>query len=193
MKTWLQLVSIFLLAMSAEAAPPPLIEFTGNDLRIRNIGNSEAASAVASISLAKSPSTVVLFLSAKCPCSMSHMEEVRTLAKDFPNVQFVAINSNKDETLEMGRNYFSQADLTFPVVRDENLKYADQLKAVKTPHAFILNRSGNILYQGGVSDSAKFPNATRKFLREALTDLSKDQEIRTPLARALGCSIFRGE
>lgn len=164
------------------------LEFSGIDLRQAAETNSPV-----SVSTKDSEHLVVLFLSAKCPCSMSHMDEIRNLAKDFPETKFLAINSNKDESREMGIAYFSKADLAFPVLRDENLKYADLLKAVKTPHAFILDKYGQIVYQGGVSDSAKFPNAKKRFLREALTEVKMKKPVSKPIARALGCAIARSE
>jgi hypothetical protein len=164
------------------------LEFSGIDLRQTAETNS-----LLSVSTKDSDHLVVLFLSAKCPCSMSHMDEIRSLAKDFPETKFLAINSNKDESREMGTAYFSKADLSFPVLRDEQLKYADLLKAVKTPHAFVLDKSGQIIFQGGVSDSAKFPNAKQRFLREALTEVKMKKSVSKPIARALGCAIARSE
>lgn len=172
----------------ASGATPAALEFSGDDLRQISSG-----SAPVKISTIDSENLVVLFLSAKCPCSISHMEEIKSLPKDFPDFKFVAINSNKNEPREMGANFFSKAELSFPVLRDESLRYADLLKASKTPHAFVLARNGEILYQGGVSDSAKFPNAKRRFLREALADIKSKRPIKTPIARALGCAIARSE
>lgn len=173
---------------TAAASASASLEFSGFDLRQTGETNS-----ILNVSTKDSEHLVVLFLSAKCPCSMSHMDEIRNLAKDFPETKFLAINSNKDESREMGTAYFSKADLAFPVLRDDNLKYADLLKAVKTPHAFVLDKSGQIIFQGGVSDSAKFPNAKRKFLREALTEVKAKKSISQPVARALGCAIARSE
>lgn len=138
----------------------------------------------------KSP-TLLVFLSSKCPCSMSHVGELQTLAKEFPDVQFVGVNSNTDESLESAHAYFKSLNFNFPILRDEGLKLADRFRASKTPHAFLQGPDGKVLYQGGVSNSSKFPQADRKFLREALEDLKAGKKIRTPEARALGCAITR--
>ncbi|MBN8540178.1 MAG: redoxin family protein [Deltaproteobacteria bacterium] len=186
------LLTFFVCSVSglnlANSSKATALEFTGQDLR-----QSNPESTAIKISTGDSEHIVVLFLSAKCPCSISHMQEIKSLAADFPDFKFVAINSNKNEPSEVGSGFFSNLELSFPVLRDENLKYADLLKAVKTPHAFVLDKNGEILYQGGVSDSAKFPNAKRLFLREALTDLKSKKSIKTPIARALGCAIARSE
>ena len=141
----------------------------------------------------KSRGTVVVFVSSKCPCSMSHVTELKALAADFPEFRFVGVNSNGDETLDASRTYFESLGLTFPILRDVNSTLADEFKAVKTPHAYILDKDGKRLFQGGVSNSAMFPRADRKYLREALDDIKNGQVVRTPLARALGCAITRGD
>ncbi len=139
----------------------------------------------------KFKATVIVFVSSKCPCSMSHIVELKSLQSDFPEFRFIGINSNGDETTEAARTYFEAQELRFPILRDLKFQIADEFKAVKTPHAFILDNAGKRLFQGGVSNSAMFSRADRKYLREALEDLKGDVAVRTPLARALGCAITR--
>jgi len=136
---------------------------------------------------------VVVFLSAKCPCSNSHNIELRDLAQSYKEFNFVAVHSNVDEGKELSKPYFEKAALPFPVIEDENSQIADKLRALKTPHAFIFSPSGDVLYQGGVSNSKDCAKADRKFLREALEDLHAGKPVRTPEGRTLGCSISRGE
>lgn len=135
----------------------------------------------------------VVFLSAKCPCSNSHIPEIKSLAQDFPEVSFVAVHSNQDESDTMAKTYFSQLKFSFAVIQDEKAKLADQFQALKTPHAFLLSKEGLILYQGGISNSKDCKNSDRLFLREALEDLKANQKIRTPEGRTLGCAITRGD
>ncbi len=134
---------------------------------------------------------VVVFLSAVCPCSNSHIQELTTLSRDFPEFTFLGVHSNTDETKEQTQAYFKEAKLPFPVIQDNGARIADELKAYKTPHAFIVKSDGEVLYQGGVSSSRNFENADRKFLREALDDLQKGRAVKTPEGRTLGCVISR--
>ncbi len=141
----------------------------------------------------KSEGTVVVFLSATCPCSNSHVEELKSLAQEYPQFSFVAVHSNLDEELASSKEYFNKVQLGFPVLQDDNAKIADEFKALKTPHAFVLSPEGKMLYQGGVSSSRDIKKADRKFLREALSDLKQHQAVKTPEGRTLGCTISRGE
>lgn len=135
---------------------------------------------------------VVVFLSAVCPCSNSHLEELSALAKENPEFTFVGVHSNVDESIEKSKTYFEKAKLPFVVLQDEKAKLADQFKALKTPHAFVVTAEGTV-YRGGVSSSKQFDQADRKYLREALEDLREGRPVRTPEGRTLGCVISRGE
>ncbi len=135
---------------------------------------------------------VLVFLSAKCPCSNSHVGNLQEMAKEFSDFNFVGAHANTNESAELTREYFKTVNLGFPVIRDSKAKLADLYRASKTPHAFVINPEGQILYRGGVTDSKDCARSDRNFLREALVDLKADRKIRTPEARTLGCAISRG-
>ena len=143
------------------------------------------------IAAEKNRPLVVVFLSARCPCSHSHLDELRTLAQEFSSFKFVAVHSNSDEDERMAKDYFQTNPLPFPAIKDVKAALANKFKANKTPHAFVVNENGDIEYQGGVSSSERFQKAERKYLREALTDLVENKLVRTPHARTLGCAIGR--
>ncbi|MFZ4404343.1 MAG: redoxin domain-containing protein [Pseudobdellovibrionaceae bacterium] len=134
---------------------------------------------------------VVIFLSAKCPCSDSHVSELKSLAKDYPGFAFVGVHSNADEDSALSKAYFSKAQLPFPVLKDDQAAIADRYKALKTPHVFVVKADGQLLYQGGVSDSHRFEKSSRNYLREALRDIQAGQKVKASEERALGCSIAR--
>jgi len=135
--------------------------------------------------------SILVFLSASCPCSDSHIVELKDLATQFPEFSFVAVHSNTDESREVSLPYFEKVALPFPVISDHDQKLANQFRAYKTPHAFLTLPDGRIAYQGGLSDSKDCSKSDRKYLREALIDLKEGRKIRTPNARTLGCTIAR--
>jgi hypothetical protein len=142
----------------------------------------------------KTRSTVVVFLSATCPCSDSHIVEIKALHQDFPEFDFVGIHSNSNEKKLPTQTYFQNLKLPFSVIRDREAQIADLFKASKTPHAFVISATGQILYRGGVSSSSRFHDKVeRKFLREALEDLKAARPVRVAEGRTLGCAISRGE
>jgi hypothetical protein len=164
----------------AATGNPPLVK--GEDL---------LAGKEISITAQNKKGLVLIFLSAKCPCSHSHLQELTDLAKEFPSFAFVGIHSNLDEGKNLSLPYFQNAKLPFPILEDQATKLADEYKALKTPHAFVVSASGELLYQGGVSDSKRLLSAEHKYLREALEDVMKGSVVRTKEGRTLGCVIER--
>lgn len=136
---------------------------------------------------------VIVFLSAKCPCSDSHLTELKSLHKDYPDFSFVGVNANNDETLDIAYEYFKRVGIEFPIIKDKNAEIADRYKAFKTPHAFIVNNDGKIVYQGGVSSSRQFATADHKYLRDAVMNIHQGKPVAVPESRTLGCIISRGE
>ncbi len=136
--------------------------------------------------------TVVVFLSAKCPCSASHEKVIQDLSQKYSphGFEFIAVHSNQNESMEMARDHFQSAGLTFPILEDRGAKIADELKALKTPHAFILQKD-KVVYEGGVDDSADSAEAKTPYLANALAELKENKPITVAKARALGCQIKR--
>lgn len=84
---------------------------------------------------------VVVFLSAKCPCSNSHVSELNALADSFPEFKFVAIHSNSNEDETSAKTYFESRKLSFTVIEDSKAGLADRFKALKTPLENCIRRS----------------------------------------------------
>lgn len=139
----------------------------------------------------KQHSYVVIFLSSTCPCSNSHINHLKELQTQFPQFYFLGVHSNKDEALDNVIAYFKTASLNFPIIQDQNNKLLDSFKALRTPHAFVMNKEGAILFKGGVSDSSLSEKATTFYLKDALTDLSNGHKVKVSQSRVLGCEITR--
>ena len=136
--------------------------------------------------------TVVIFLSAKCPCSNSHLGIVKNLAAEFKEYNFVAVHANSDETADQARGYFKNADLGIPVIEDSRSILANEYKANRTPDAFLIAANGKILFAGGVTNSHEGGSAEKQYLRDALLDARAGREVKVAKARTLGCAISRG-
>lgn len=134
---------------------------------------------------------VVVFLSSTCPCSNSHIKELISLSEKFKDLTFLAVHSNADESVDEAKEYFKQAKLPFDVLRDENSKIANLLSASKTPHAFLISPKGDILYNGGVTDSSDGRLAKEFYLRKAIEDFLLGKKVNHAKTRTLGCVISR--
>lgn len=168
-----------LIAYTAQALTPPE---KGLDLK---------SNTPVTLSTAKGRPTVVVFLSSKCPCSLSHEKHLGELKEKFADVQFIGIHSNSNESVEDSAKHFKESPISFPVLQDQKSKWADEWKALKTPHAFLIDADGKIVYKGGVSSSPVFANATQFYLSDALTALKDHKPIPIAEGRTLGCFIER--
>jgi alkyl hydroperoxide reductase subunit AhpC len=141
---------------------------------------------------AKAKATVVVFMSAKCPCSASHELVLKELSKEYTpkGFEFVGVHANQDEKFATTQSHFKASQFAFSVVEDKNAKIANELKALKTPHVFIIQKD-KIVFKGGVDDSADAAEAEKHYLRTALEELAADKPVTLAKARALGCVIKR--
>ena len=137
--------------------------------------------------------TVIVFLSATCPCSRSHEPILAEMAARYQSqgVLFFAVHANTNEPLVMTQAHFRESKLGFSVLEDTDARLADVLGALKTPHAFVIDPKGKILYHGGIDDSQAAEGAKKKYLDEVLTALLDKRELPYEVTRTLGCVIQR--
>ena len=139
------------------------------------------------------PATVVLFLATQCPIATDYAERIVALVKTYEakNVQFIGINSNKQEKIEEISAYSEEHGFEFPVLKDPENKIADYFGARRTPEVFLLDAERILRYAGAIDNSPKEP--TKHYLQDAL-DLviaGKDIPKTSKKTRAVGCTIKR--
>lgn len=134
---------------------------------------------------------VIMFLSKECPCSKGNLDYLKDLSRKFPDYSFLGVHSKKGSRNEEILNYLQDKSVPFDVLNDNDLKIADEFKALKTPHVFIVNTNGEIVYNGGVTNTTFPTNAKEHFLKDALEEWQNKKSIRHPETRTLGCFIVR--
>lgn len=134
---------------------------------------------------------VIIFLSSLCPCSNSHVEYLKKLYAENPEFEFIGIHSNADEKSDVAKEYFKAANFPFPVLKDTHSKWANEFKANRTPHSFVVDQKGDIIYEGGVTSSSNPANAENFYLKDALSAVKMGQKIELTKTRVLGCEIAR--
>lgn len=166
-------------------APIPFFQLKGQDVLTHKM-------TLVDWSVGSPRTTVVVFLSSKCPCSMAHEEILNRLSTQYKGkgFDFVGVHSNSDESLEELKDHLKRRGLSFPVLHDPRSEWADRFGALKTPHVFVL-RLGQILYEGGVDDSQFPQNAKRHYLAEVLDAVHRGIPLETTQTRTLGCRIRR--
>lgn len=134
---------------------------------------------------------VLVFLSRTCPCTQQNIPYLNKLVKEFPEVEFIGLHSKKGASLQEIKEVVEIYKPDFPVIDDNNLIIANLLKANRTPQAFILSESNEVLYNGGVTDRTNPTNASKTYLKNALAEVIAHKEITEKETRSLGCVIIR--
>jgi peroxiredoxin len=144
--------------------------------------------------VAGAPWTVVVFVSATCPCLDAHLERLRELAATYGprGIQFVAIESEVGTTRESARAEAKALGLPFPLLIDEGAKLASALDAEYATYSVVVDRSGRVVYRGGIdSDKRKLHADATPYVRDALDDVLADRVPRRSYGKALGCILRR--
>ena len=141
----------------------------------------------------KKTAVVVLFLATQCPIATDYAERIVALVEAYAekDVQFVGINSNRQETVEDVAEYREKHGFEFPVLKDPGNKIADYFAARRTPEVFLLDKKRVLRYRGAIDDKRDTP--TKHYLRTALDLVIAAQEIpeKSKKTRAVGCTIKR--
>lgn len=140
--------------------------------------------------LAGAPWTVLVFVSAACPCLDAHKGRLGELAKTYGprGVQVIAVDSEVGTTRE-GATATAEA-LGLPVMLDPGAKVAGALDAEYATYSVLLDRRGRVAYRGGVdSDKRKLHDSATPYLRDALDDVLAGAPPRRAEGKALGCML----
>lgn len=140
---------------------------------------------------------VVVFLGTECPVNNLYLPRLAELHKEYADkgVQFVAINSNSQDTVQRVAAHAKQNTIPFPVLKDDGSKVADLFAAQRTPEAFLLDGERKVAYRGRIDDQYGIgfqrPKATSRDLAQALDEVLAGKAVSTPMTSAPGCLIAR--
>ncbi|MBI3543742.1 MAG: redoxin family protein [Deltaproteobacteria bacterium] len=137
--------------------------------------------------------TVLVFLSSRCPCSAGHEKAVTDLYNEYAakGFAFLGVHANANEPEAEARAHFERSKLPFQVVQDDGARLADELGALKTPHAFVVAPGGELLFSGGVDEVRSGEAPKHHYLASALQAVSQGKLPEPREVRTLGCKIER--
>jgi len=141
---------------------------------------------------AAAPFTVVVFVSAECPCLHAHLARLRTLAAEYgpKGVQFVGVDSEVGGSAKRAKTIAHDLELPFPVLVDDGAHLAEAWGAEYATFTVIVDRSLTVRYRGGIdSDKRKMHDQATPYVREALDDLLAGRAPRRTEGKALGCVL----
>lgn len=155
------------------------------------------------ISLANYPTAkgfIVVFTCNTCPFSKLYEDRIINLNTKYSGKGYpvIAINPNDpnaspedsyDKMIERSKS----KNYTFPYLYDENQVVARAFGAERTPHVYIIKKSGNELlveFIGAIDDNAQDASGAKdKFVEKALDEILAGKSVSNKSVKAVGCSI----
>jgi peroxiredoxin len=114
-------------------------------------------------------------------------------------VVWLAINSSGDgkqgNKLDENVDAVKTWSLGHPVLRDGNGAVGKTYGATNTPHMFVIDKTGTLVYAGAIDNS---PDAEKKsapdgklvnYVEAALDDVNAKRAVKVPTSKAYGCSV----
>jgi peroxiredoxin len=138
--------------------------------------------------------TVVVFTCNHCPYALGWHERLLQVARDYPQVTFLAINPNDaerypaDSAEAMRKRVEADGGWPIPYLRDESQEVARAYDAKTTPDVFVLDADVRLRYRGAPDEDYRAPLCA-EWLREALDAVLRGDEPERPETEPVGCSI----
>ena len=147
---------------------------------------------------------LIHFWSTTCPyeeVADPKVVELEKRWKDQKDVVILAINANSSEIGEVPpadgyakvKEHAKKKGFTHRILADHGNKLADLFGAKSTPHCFVLDRKGTLVYAGGLDDDPKGDKgeATQQFARDAVEAVLAGKDVAVKESKPYGCSIKR--
>lgn len=185
---------------SAETAAPPraAIGKPAPDFELPDLDGNEVR-----LSDFKGKVVVLEWFNPECPfVKLSHTKgSLRGAAEEAKKdgVVWLAINSNKPgsqgSSLEVNREAKASFGMSYPILRDESGKVGQLYGAKRTPHMYVVDANGTLVYAGAIDNSPDGEQQSPtggtlvRYVDEALADLAANRPIRTTETEAYGCTV----
>jgi hypothetical protein len=157
-----------------------------------------------SLSSFKGKTVVLEWVNPECPIVVKHYEKsanipkVQKIASDS-GIVWLQINSGHrgaqgDFDADSASNWIKKNGVTSAAYfRDQEGRVGRLYGARTTPHMYIVDSAGILVYAGGIDsiqsgDPADIPAATN-YVIEALADLKEGKPVRTATSKPYGCSV----
>ena len=204
MKKSIQLFSIaaiFIVIAAFKYAVNPELEIGVNipDINVKMMDVSGKDVSLADVK--KENGLLVIFSCNTCPyvkLSENRIKEISIRTRRM-KVGMILVNSNEaqrsqEDSFDEMKKYALAQGYDFNYVVDKNSKLADSFGATRTPHCFLFDKKGLLVYRGAIDDNIKDANdAKEHYLIDAVTAIATGSPVKTTSTKSVGCSIKRAE
>lgn len=140
---------------------------------------------------------VLEWINPNCPFSVRHAKEktMTALAKDNPEVVWLAINSTRDghgDYLQPDAHqaYNAEHGITYPVLYDVSGEVGHAYGAKTTPHMYLIDEEGTLIYEGAIDDDPAGRQRERtNYVAVGLSAHSAGQPVEPATTKPYGCAV----
>lgn len=168
------------------------------DFELKNVDGSKVSMGMMRYSNAKG--FIIVFTCNHCPFAKRYEDRIIALSKKYEPLGFplIAINPNDPElepedSFENMQKRAKEKNFPFPYLVDETQRLTYFYGAEKTPHAFVLRKSGAkyiVSYIGAIDDDFKNEKEKKdKYVEAAVDELLAGKPVTRTMTKAIGCII----
>lgn len=140
---------------------------------------------------------VLEWINPNCPFSRRHSEEgtMTGLIKANADVVWLAVNStargHRDFLTPAAHTAFNEKHgITYPVLYDTDGKVGHAYNARTTPHMFVIDEQGKVVYDGAIDDDSYGRKDKREnYVAGALADHDAGRAVDPAATTPYGCSV----
>ncbi|MEL7473546.1 MAG: thioredoxin family protein [Planctomycetota bacterium] len=135
----------------------------------------------------------------QCPFVVKHHKHNTTMADTYAafqakGVKWAAINSGAEGKqgagLELNKEMKTEYKIAYPVLLDTDGKVGKMYSAKTTPHMFVINADGILVYAGAIDNNRSPRNAGDvNYVEAALNSVLAGETVEQAQTRPYGCSV----
>lgn len=142
---------------------------------------------------------VLEWFNPECPLIVKHHKvntTFNTLHEEYnsKNVVFLAINSSskgkQGHGKELNSKMKNEYKMAYPILLDEDGKVGKAYGAKTTPHCFVIDTTGKLVYAGAIDNNRDTTKAGDKnYVKMALDEVIAGKPVTTSETKPYGCSV----
>ncbi len=149
-----------------------------------------------SLSDAKGKVVVLQWMNPECPVCRRVSSDgttantLKAVREAFPDAVYVGINSSssRPSSFEASKGYMANHKLDMPLLIDTDGAVSKQYGARTTPHCFVIDANGVIVYSGAIDDSPS-GGAKTNYVVDAVNALKAGKPVTPSETKSYGCAV----
>ena len=139
---------------------------------------------------------VLEWINPGCPFVVRHGKEqtMKNLAEQYKgkDVVWLGVITGEGANADEAKKWSETASLSYPILMDAETKVAKSYGAKATPHMFVIDKSGTLVYSGAIDNDPEGEKAAAQrtnYVAKAIDALLAGQTVATPETNAYGCGV----